>query len=871
MQCAISLCILIGLQIFPTGTVERTLYLRRLSDFTQQNITLVNYGLLHQNFTENYRDAEGGVYSFPAITNLGQHLPSLLGSCLVVLNKFRNVPVAEVGIPLMQTSLSLAVLQRISQKNTSTAKNFYNKYNLVWVPDNLLLRLDNVSSNGLYLDCPNSRLLVGAALVNDIRYQDFCVRLDQFYFSSRTKPWSCHVHIDMFPKNLEIFDPGGNPFTFPKTFQYKIENPSFQSVLPSHMSPLNIIILPHLNPNEVRERFLLWWIRSKSLQLASYDSNGYFISHEMFVVFLINIPNIENIQAESNIIKVELVENCFTCPSSFQLVRMANFENAVFNWANLVEIAFPRNDRINWYLLRSIEREEVRIVKRILKTCSNMLSYPHSRQHTHLTLPNLSLKDQLGEAYSHIWMSIMENYTVTDYWRGRSCTNGKVAQFVYFPGGKFNKLQVSWYSEITMHNYTLQFPANVSHLGNRLRFVTCGQRGISSVAFSEFLRSYNATAWLIIVGFMIFIVAALFRLTKGISCWRYAYGVVTLLLEQGDPFPDKVVNCINLRPLTGLFFIMAVILSNAYKNDNIYNMIVLRKPIFYEKFSEILADNFLIYQRVKEISLYRAFTGGIKSRIIHIDNFNTSSQMYGYSELGSYNDELVEKNITLGLELLVRNHTLLHPAIPKLLLSLVETLELLYRSKIWNASIRGMSSLGNKVAAEKMKQVLFRDLSECQKVALILPEMMCHEFALQLKKLHESAVVSIGKESLYVQNTVFVLRGVMTPRIPRRIKGVQASGIWDWWVQFIHSRLKLYTVDDFEHLKKPTMKGNILVVFSIWGIGLILGVSGLLLELRQKLLDNIFKYARKRKALCAVYDKMIACYAEISNKESNRK
>lgn len=42
---------------------------------------------------------------------------------------------------------------------------------------------------------------------------------------------------------------------------------------------------------------------------------------------------------------------------------------------------------------------------------------------------------------------------------------------------------------------------------------------------------------------------------------------------------------------------MGIVLSNAYKNSNVYNMVTPRQPVLYKKFRELLEDKFQVYTR----------------------------------------------------------------------------------------------------------------------------------------------------------------------------------------------------------------------------------------------------------------------------------
>lgn len=56
-----------------------------------------------------------------------------------------------------------------------------------------------------------------------------------------------------------------------------------------------------------------------------------------------------------------------------------------------------------------------------------------------------------------------------------------------------------------------------------------------------------------------------------------------------------------------LILLVGTILSNAYKNDNVYNMVVPRKPVLYSEFSELVRDNFKIYTKSFKVNFEQSF------------------------------------------------------------------------------------------------------------------------------------------------------------------------------------------------------------------------------------------------------------------------
>lgn len=76
------------------------------------------------------------------------------------------------------------------------------------------------------------------------------------------------------------------------------------------------------------------------------------------------------------------------------------------------------------------------------------------------------------------------------------------------------------------------------------------------------------------------------------------------MVEQGDPFPVGILNIQSLRFILCVLGFAALVLSNAYKNINVYNLIARRKPVFYQTINELTNDGYKIYSRVTSAKIY---------------------------------------------------------------------------------------------------------------------------------------------------------------------------------------------------------------------------------------------------------------------------
>lgn len=129
-------------------------------------------------------------------------------------------------------------------------------------------------------------------------------------------------------------------------------------------------------------------------------------------------------------------------------------------------------------------------------------------------------------------------------------------------------------------------------------------RGFSPFQFQELILVFDKWIWFLVINSM---VAIAFTLRPLISLNQSSNWMapVKLLLEQGDPFSGNVGTTYKFKVVIGIFMLMGIILSNAYKNSNVYNIISPKKPIPTEFFQELIQDNFSVYTRVDSTHFMR--------------------------------------------------------------------------------------------------------------------------------------------------------------------------------------------------------------------------------------------------------------------------
>lgn len=331
--------------------------------------------------------------------------------------------------------------------------------------------------------------------------------------------------------------------------------------------------------------------------------------------------------------------------------------------------------------------------------------------------------------------------------------------------------------------------------------------------------------------------------------WSHWLSPVKVLLEQGDPFTDTFMRKDVVRFSIGLFMLMGIILSNGYKNSNVYNMILPKSPIPYKLFNELIQDDFTIYTRVSHLQAslswlpYSNDSGPFLARKVNnlylyvlseiskiLVNFGKS----GHTTYDSSASRLLTTNTTLHKTGVLRA-SILHPLIDALLYPIIAA---------WNNRAEDEVGLGEAIvlgrksvrATFQMMQdelpLLLESLRKCDKVAVILPEYICRNVSKVLRKNDALASVSIGEEVISDVHWLFSLKGFVPSYITKRIAGAHESGFWMYWEG-------IFRESDGDKEIVPvaaaTMNGNIAVIFLVWLCGLL----GTVLSYVYEILRNV--------------------------------
>lgn len=810
-------------------------------------------------------------WKYATIENLDEYIkPFATKNCLGVLDNFQNI-----NLNITSTPMIIRKPVPLCQTDYKEASHSFKRE--IWGPSNIIFENTSLLSSS-ELRCPQSRFFIGDGIDLRNTLPDACIRLNLHRYSLSMKPWNCKVHFVLHP----VFYPKEEFGQFwPSPFNVEASEKLYSYEYTPSVPIINVLIA----------HFKFGYLQMTTLKQLLFES-----------LFPKGIPGLREIEMSSiheMLFTDELrrrdigLQNIFLILSP--VLQQANFQGSQFELSALIQHAYVlKFISGNW--MNTVTWNDVKqlIVMRNLKNFStaintksqfNSLAFRSSTENSLWTFHNdmrqvdhknvyfgaliymetcgkiatanrklgLSKRQRkFSQQIAEIWLSILGNYTILQLQNNAGIrlrtADGNEVVIKGSPKAVGIALAISIglqrVSYKNLYYYTSYFP---SRGVDNFQFVSCGTRTISSLAFNELFNIFDQWIWISIVITTLLISSITTLYSNRCKFGLFLHNCLSqgkVLLEQGDPYSERLHKATFLRLLLGSFLLVGVVLSNAYKNSNVYNLITPRKPLPFETFRELKMENFTIFSRIGEVIVENILkrpegntvsmelsTGGSRVFLSGASDYHVSVDTEIMAFITSLHrakkpSELSENDVTMN---------------PTLIKWFINTYENI--SKI-NISERGY--LLNQMERFKKQEISYfiGRMEKCDKIALLLNEDACGKVAQQVKQKKFYLPVSIGKKIYYGINELITMTGFVPRGIIRRVKGIGESGIWNWWTP-VGARTPVSSkLDSGTPPPQPaSMTGNLIILFWVWKSGLGLSTFIIIVETcRQYVLSTGCKF-----------------------------
>lgn len=785
--------------------------------------------------------------------------------CLVIVTNF-------IGSDLIQLNEPVIIRKPIPAIFTENGNHLTG-----WIEENRVTYVN--TSHALNSPCFLSSEVRETKFSRQYRnFPGYCALLDEIKLSSGSKAWNCLIRLDMFPPvdiysmKSEIFmsDLSPRPSTdwldYPHIWYANISGEYIHehNILPSHVPSIHAFLVPKEMDIASKPQIFIPWMLPNALDKPRNTRH-----------LLISLSP-DRTKQISIIFKIESLD----IYQGYDDRNTALINSPGHPVSSLVNANFLEN-WWHWEISAFVGRYFAAIETHF-RMCNNLLN---SHSISEVAEAYQKPDEIIGHILVHVWSTLLKNCTYTyasllpDYSSSERCYNSQ-RFYSYIPP----RSEIGYVEEVVGSG--TYFPLNFLNSSHSYKFVAC-TRGVQSMAFQQLISVYETPIWISIILALISLSVAwiLLKISKGEAInitlrdaiFTKIFSLLKVLLEQGDPFPSDtflVDGRKSVKLLLGIYLSMGIVLSNGYKNANVYEMITPRKPLRYEKFSDLLEDNITVY----------AFSGGIQERILYygwevsdwlsenlhmeyfsdrceltyilrypetkIGNFKVPISLCGFSTRGFMKDEVT-------LNELVLNNT-------KRALNVISEWQKWYKSRnpTWanmtnEKFYADIQSLEQTDYQNLEKQMIFKSLGSCNTSALIVKSQEAHRYAKMLT--HDSE--NTGKETYFRHFIMFQIRGFVTPQFLLRLARMKESGVMEYWenitgyisdIKFQRSIPENETLPGYERPVQASLKGNVVVIFCLLGGGLITGILVFAFE-------KLFRYGKRTMSGELVKDELLVC------------
>lgn len=743
-----------------------------------------------------YLEQERKQGTFPVISNIDEYLPQFLphSKCLIFIDNHRRTNIAELNSPIFLRNvipMVRVIYKTPSKKNPKGSVSLY----MVFGAKTSSLNNASISGSTASVTCPLSKYL--QLFTN----KEACSELIMKSFLVHIKPFTCRVQLGLFPpENLENSD-----YQSLYTMVHKSSSHFTLSTSAPVMYSVALMEENRLSRFDRLNTQLHWIDSARAKAHTSHFS-------DVFVIYRVKrkLCKFQGVlDAVGIITSFDVLKACPDCLQedgiSLGTIRKTTFYNFTLTPKILVSHGCTQPEEK--LILQVLDyRKATNLLAMMLQNLYSCKKKSFEKEFWVNIFKGNSSLVKAGMAHAEVFKSVMKNFSVVGTRFKSRCTVSKLSDISI-------EIEQQAY-DMTSHIFPYYSKDHLS----RLRFIGCGRQGLTSLAFNEFIKVFDNSIWFCLLAVLIAAPLAMRQVRMQVSIGSGTISILKVLLEQGNPFSTSVANSKRLRFLLAMSLLAGIVLSNAYKNTNVYNMVVPRQPILYKYFHELIRDKFEIYTRSisSHFLAFKPNDDGYESLDnLRIHNYSVVIAVETKYLLDVYNKSILE-NLKLGgykqhknLEGLVRSMSRMHPnsksTFFKLLLDKIS-----HKNQDWRKDVLMAVQIFPEFQTLET-ELLLGSLQNCEKTAVIVPYYATMEFETELVKRSHMTNAFIGEESYSDTNWLFTLDGLVPPHVIKRIIYISESGICQWWMDLFDFRRHVVKQNDL--VQPASMSGNIIVVF----------------------------------------------------------
>jgi len=430
-------------------------------------------------------------------------------------------------------------------------------------------------------------------------YIGYCLGLNHTKYVMKSRPWNCEVHFDIFQRLYTTI-----PNIYKRDYKRKIILSVSAAQIDLWYFPRNISNLKEglrkwtptpmslIKVNIIMDREYKRWLNNiarfhwihKSVGPSERGRNDRRrvvsgMSSELYIAML---TERFNLTTECNITRVLALKSCYNCPLANNFITTTEISHSAWKlglhpskWLAIDSFFPTRGEMVAYYVTDGTDVPNFAQCRNI-ETLDKVM-------YNNYTDPKFEL------ALIHMVQLILKNVTYAPDSPGPQCVNGKITDVLHLSKILVN-FKVEYHSE--RDEYAM---IKLSDDDSIPTFLACGRSTPQGFAFDELVNVFNIEIWEFLLIFMALLtiitvvvdvipvdITRSIQIRNSLSLEKLVsifIQVTKALLEQGDPFASTIAVKFRLRFSIGTYLLVAIVLSNAYKSNNVYNLVLPRKPV----------------------------------------------------------------------------------------------------------------------------------------------------------------------------------------------------------------------------------------------------------------------------------------------------
>lgn len=369
---------------------------------------------------------------------------------------------------------------------------------------------------------------------------------------------------------------------------------------------------------------------------------------------------------------------------------------------------------------------------------------------------------------------------------------------------------------------------------SNLRFVVCGVRNWGRGPIWQLTSVFDTNIWIWLVFTVMTICVSNSVVQKYVrnhqlsSSW---IGICKVFLEQSEPFPNIIAVRYQLKIVPIALLFGGLIISNAYKSSNLYQMTRSRKPMTFDTLEHLNYANYTLYTRMA-VGEYRKNSRDPKQWVPWFHGNWTTMKLKQYVVISKLHTPGIQvyrwSDLVDPLE--VKEHANLIMKLKKSVPNALETIKLAFDNYVDNKQIENLRSVNalRNTFSHWQDVKLLDNLRSCRSAAVLLPEHISEEYRKVLH--HERKFAYVSKQRYPRKPNGISFAGLLTRSFIVKVGSLVNSGIINRWENLYSFGLYTRSVLTHEGFNATKLSGSIILIFKVLIVGNLTALTVFLLE-----------------------------------------